>query len=286
MATQLFQPRYGSPAWLHEMIASSQEPTLRIVDASPPLAKALLDLNGGNRSVRTTKVAQYAADMAAKQWTLNGEPIIISKDGQLNDGQHRCLAIIDANTTVQLALMFGIERETRLTVDQGSARSAGDFLAMEGVVNASAVAAIARMVLAYERAQGAGLTGHQYITSAEVRARVATDKDLAEAATFGHTNSGYSRSFAAGSLIGFAYYELARVNRQLAHDFLERVCRGDNLAIGSPAHTLREKLIAAGRTPRDRKLAMIFKAWNFYRRGLKKVSTNTLNSTLPFPALL
>ncbi|RZI55950.1 MAG: hypothetical protein EOP94_04535 [Zymomonas sp.] len=131
-----------------------------------------------------------------------------------------------------------------------------------------------------------GLANANRVTSAEVRQRVAVDDKLQEAARFGNTNSRYSRQFAAGSAIGFAYYILSRVSRAQAVDFLERVCRGDRLMPSSPAHTLREKLLGASTTPRDRKIAMIFKAWNFHRRGMKKLSPASLNSTLPFPSLI
>lgn len=285
MATQLKQAPYGSPAWFVEAAeASRDQPTMHAVDLSPTLAKFILTVNTNNRNVRASKVTQYASDMAAGKWTMNGEPLIISNDGKLNDGQHRCLAVIDSNATIPVVMVFGIERETRLTVDQGGARTAGDFLGMEGVQNAAIVAAIARMVIAYDRNAGKSLLGSQVITSSEVRQFVSECPALAEAATFGVTNSTYSRQFAAGSLIGFAFYVLARVNHDEAKQFLERTCRGDGLRMKDPAHTLREKLISEGRS-RDRKVAMILKAWNFHRRGMK-VSTNTLNGTLPFPALI
>lgn len=275
----------GTPGWFLQTVESaSAAPAMHVVHLGPELAKFILGVNDNNRSIRASKVTQYAADMAAGNWSLNGEPLIVSRDGKLNDGQHRCLAVIDSNATVPVVMMFGIERESRLTVDQGGARTAGDFLGMEGVQNAPTVAAIARMVLAYERNDGKGLSGSNVITSSEVRERVGIDLALAEAATFGITNSTYSRQFAAGSLIGFAFYVLARVNHDQAKQFLERVCRGDGLRIRDPAHTLREKLISEGRS-RDRKVAMILKAWNFHRRGMK-VATSTLNGTLPFPALL
>lgn len=287
MATQLKQPPHGSPAWFYTMVDAARTasaPTAHVVQLCPSLAQELLKQNPDNRSVRQTKLAQYSADMAAGKWTMNGEPIIISKDGQLNDGQHRCLAVIDANATVPALVVFGVERDTRLTVDQGGARSAGDFLGMEGVANASLVAAIARMVIAYERSKGEGLGGANHITSAEIRARVASDISLAGAATFGHTNWAYTRSFAAASIIGFAFYILARVDHSEARVFMERVSRGDGLKLKDPAHTVREKL-RMDNYSRDRKIAMIFKAWNFHRRHMK-VAAASLNSNLPFPALI
>jgi hypothetical protein len=275
----------GTPAWfMHEVETAQSEPRMHIVQLSPTLAKTILDLNPNNRSVRNTKVIQYASDMAAGKWALNGEPVIIAKDGKLNDGQHRCLAVIDSNATVPVMMLFGIDRDTRLTVDQGVVRGAADFLGMEGVANHALVAAIARMAIAYEHDHFTNLNFANYVTSTVIRERVAKDALLADAATFGHTNYHYSKRFAAASIIGFAYYVLTKINRDEARVFLERVCRGDGLKIGDPAHTLREKLLE-GRMPRDRKIAMIFKAWNYHRRGMK-VRANNLSSTLPFPALV
>ena len=286
MASALkIDPPFGSPSWFHAMVERAQgEPIMQVTALTPSLAKAMLDSNFDNRCIRRSKLAQYTADMAQGRWTLNGEPIIVSKDGKLNDGQHRCLAAIDANASVPVVIMFGIERETRLTVDQGGARTAGDFLGMEGVANAALVSAIARNVIAFEAANGLNLNQSKLVTSAEIRDRVARDRALGEAATFGHTNAAYSKKFAAASIIGFAFYALSRVNREEARIFLERVCRGDGLRMRDPAHTLREKLMSEGKS-RDRKIAMILKAWNFHRRGMK-VAANSLNSTLPFPALI
>jgi hypothetical protein len=287
MATQLFkdQPPHGSPSWFLSCVERAQEsPLMEVATLTPALAKAMLQGNFSNRSIRTSKLQQYSSDMASGKWTLNGEPIIISKDGKLNDGQHRCFACIDANASVPVVVMFGIDRETRLTVDQGGARTAGDFLGMEGVANANQVAAIARMVLAYERNGGSGFANANFITSADVRERVAADPKLGESATFGNTNYTYTKRFAGATIVGFSHYILTRAHAADAQTFLERVCRGDGLHIKDPAHTLREKLMSEGKS-RDRKVAMILKAWNFHRRGMK-VALNSLTSTLPFPALI
>src|SRR6185369_3431611 len=75
------------------------------------------------------------------RWTLNGEPIIVSDTGELNDGQHRCRAVIDANTPIDVVLIVGIKRDTRITLDQGKVRTAGDFLSMEGNINANVLGA-------------------------------------------------------------------------------------------------------------------------------------------------
>jgi len=73
-----------------------------------------------------------------------GEPG--SKCGQLNDGQNRCAAVVRSGLTVPTIFVFGLERETRLTVDQGVGKRPGDYLAMSGVANSNHVAAIAAMI--------------------------------------------------------------------------------------------------------------------------------------------
>lgn len=289
MATSLKQPSeppFGSPSWFVSTAeAARARPAMHIVDLTPNLAKFMLDVNNDNRGIRNSKVAQFAADMAAGRWAFNGESIIVSDDGHLNDGQHRCLAVIESNSTIKTAIVFGVPRETRLTVDQGSVKTAGDHLGMQGVANATSIAAIARLVLAFEKGEGRNLTARNRVTSAEIRARAATDPLLAEAATFGATNAHYSKRFAAGSVIGAAFYILTKVHHDDARTFLERVCRGDGLKMRDPAHTLREKLTAEGKTSQDRKITYILKAWNFHRRGMK-VALSSLNKDLPFPALI
>ena len=286
MASVIRIPEKNQPAdWLRQMIEQSNTPRTVTTDLTPDLAKALLSLNSSNRPIRQVKVSQYARDMAAGRWALNGEPIIVATGGHLNDGQHRCIANIDANTAVPVFITFGIDRDTRLTVDQGGARTAGDILGMEGVQNGSLVAAIARMVIAYEQGDQRGLADAKRITSAQIRERAYTDTALGASATFGCTQAKYSATFVSGSVVGFVHYCLAKINTAEAESFLTSVCRGENLRIGQPAHTLREKLISGGKLSRERKIKLIFQAWNFHRRGMK-VRASSMDSTMPLPALI
>ncbi len=279
------QPQAGSVPWLNQCVKLSQGGIFsEVTILTPGLAEVLLARNVSNRGLRKAKLEQFSRDMAAGHWTLNGEALIVANDGSLNDGQHRCHAVIDANTPVPMLITFGLEPESRLTVDQGAMRSAGDFLAMQEVPNASLQAAIARMLIAYGRSRGKDLNTAHQVTSFEVREKVTNDLAIAEAATFGHTNGRYSKPFVSGSLIGFAYYLFAEIDEDDAVEFLEKVCRGEDLKVRDPAHTLRERLRDSDKS-RNRKLAAIFKAWNFHRRGMK-VGLNSLNSELPFPALV
>lgn len=94
-------------------------------------AKQLLALNTkSNRSISRSRVLRYAKNMKSGQWKLNGQNIIISKSGEMIDGQHRCLAIIESGVEVLVGITFGVESddETFETLDGGRARDASTFL--------------------------------------------------------------------------------------------------------------------------------------------------------------
>ncbi|WP_156353152.1 MULTISPECIES: hypothetical protein [unclassified Sphingomonas] len=284
MATQLFQPPYGSPAWFHTAATSARDGiAFHQVRLTPELANEMLKNNEGNRHVSPLLVAKYSADIVAGRWALNGEPIIVSKDGKLNDGQHRASAVIDANTPIDVVMVFGVERETRTTVDLGKVRTLSDILSMEGVANAALSAAIANMVLAYERSSGQNLHHSKYITSGESKARVHADPAIAAAATYATTKTRYAKKYVGGSAIGFCFYILSRIDLNAAHEYLDKVCMGENLKRNDPAHSVRERLLNEGKQ-RDKKVSVILRGWTFYRRNRSVAPTN-LPASLPFPAV-
>lgn len=284
MATQIFQPPSGSPAWFHERVMRSQGGIFtEMVHLTPSLANELLKNNESNRHVSSLIVGQYATDMRAGNWSLNGEPIIISRDGKLNDGQHRCLAVIDANATIDVLMVFGVSRDSRTTVNQGKKRTVGDYAAMNGRPNAILATTIARMALAYERSDGQNLHQVKYLTSAEILAREMEDTLIAEAATYAGSHAKRCKKYVGASAVGFCFYILSRVDRQAARDFMDKVCGGEGLKRNDPAYTARDRLLSEGKQ-RDKKVALILRAWTFYRRG-RSVGATSLPATLPFPAV-
>lgn len=124
---------------------------------TPDLARLLLAHNEKNRPVLfsglTRSVDAYAAAMARGEWLLNGEPLIMSRCGQLNDGQHRCYAAIQADAAVPVQITFGVERNTRHTVDQGIARSPGQILAMAGEADCNNLACALQFLYAHDAGQ-------------------------------------------------------------------------------------------------------------------------------------
>lgn len=262
------KPQAGTVHWFNECIERGKRGVFsEAIILTPGLATVLLEKNPDNRNIRQTKVAQYEADMRADRWAFNGEPIIISREGLINDGQHRLRAMVEANYTAQMLFVFGVERGTRLTVDQGAARTAADYLGMEGIENSAAAAGIARIIIAVERERGARLYRENDVTATEVRLRAERDLKIADAARYAMSMHKYTKSFCPPSVIGSAYYMLCDVHPGDAKQFMDRVCMGDGLSRDTPAYAVRDALLSLGRSTRGPKLEIIFRGWVKHRAG-------------------
>jgi hypothetical protein len=204
--------------------------------------------------------------MRACRWSFNGEPVIISKDGLINDGQHRLRALVEANVSIPMLFVFGVDRDTRLTVDQGAARTAGDYLGMEGIENSAAAATIARLVIAIERERHARLYRENDVTNIEIRRRVSADPKISEAAHYAMSHYKCTRAFAPPGVIGTAFYLLSEVHPDDAREFMDQVCTGEELRSDSPAYAVRDTMLRLGKT-RGLKLAAIFHGWVAHRAG-------------------
>lgn len=122
---------------------SMQENKVRTetVFVTPAMAKEWMAKNIHNRNVSDQVVASYARDMRLGRWVLNHQGIAFDNEGNLMDGQHRLLAIIQSGVTVQLLVTFGLPKvqindkgeqvKTMLTGDCGRPRSVAARLYLE-----------------------------------------------------------------------------------------------------------------------------------------------------------
>lgn len=262
------KPDAGTRQWLDQCIERSQRSVLsETVTMTPGLAQIILAKNDHNRNIRPAKLAQFAADMRKGRWAFNGEPIIVAKTGELNDGQHRLSALIDANITIPMVVVFGVERDTRTTVDQGAARKASDYLHMESEKNASTLAGLVRLTIAYERSGYSSFEQSNYVTNAEVLTRARADELAKEAAEFAQNVARVASAFASPAVVGFCYYTFATENPIEAKDYMTQVCGGEGLRRSDPAYAVRERLLNLGQRNREMRAEIIFRGWVAYRRG-------------------
>lgn len=252
-------------SWFAERVRRSQEkPFCEIVTVEPALAKSLLERNEANRNINEKLVAKIADDIRGGYWELNGETIIIAKDGQLNDGQHRLNGVVAAGKSIQTLMFFGAERDSRFTVDVGTQRTTGDFLGMEGVKYANFVAAAARLHWAHRRhiyAIGGDVAPTKQCIRAEYWSRSKIfDKSIEQL----HSKFALMTGFSA---LSCAYVILHDINSARAIEFFDKLISGENLKRGDAILGLRARLIEC-REEKLRsweKLEMILRYWNHWR---------------------
>lgn len=269
------------------LTAAQPPPTARIVKVTPKLAEEWIGRNTRNRHVRHPAVAAYARDMTAGAWHLNGESVKFSRNGVLLDGQHRLLAVIESGVTVPMLLVEGLPAEAQDTVDAGAKRTAADVLGLRSEQHAVLLAAIARRAIiwqATERREVRWKAGGGQVTHHEITAAIEADGSLRNAAEFASSN----RAAAPAAIVGFCWWALTRIDAMDAEEFFAGLVHGEELVRGNPVLVLRDKLAemraASARTPDRVVVAVIFKAWNAYRkRDQIRLIRFTSNEKFPVP---
>lgn len=113
---------------------------------TPEYAEELLRNNyEHNRKLGMGAVKAYASDMMTGLWNTNVvQPISITKDGVLIDGQHRLRAVVEYGSPVMMYVARGLDEKDIAFVDVGKPRKAADFI---GGQYRSVVAAIAKICI-------------------------------------------------------------------------------------------------------------------------------------------
>lgn len=110
----------------------------RWMDVTPAMAEMWLQHNFNNRPVSLDTVRAYAREMKRGKWLPNHQGIAFNDRDELNDGQHRLMAIVLSGCTVRLMVTFGLPSKvkgTRMTgmdvVDRGKTRTVADQLKIQ-----------------------------------------------------------------------------------------------------------------------------------------------------------
>lgn len=240
----------------------------KVMRITPDMAKAMLERNDCNRNIRPFKLRQLVADIEKGQWAFNGEPLIISDDWQLNDGQHRLTAVVQTGVSILSMVVFGVPRETRTTVDQGAARGAADYLGMGGRHHANISASIARTVLSYERSKGLNINSSAGVSNADILDWCDKNaKQIGESAAFASRKRSNTHHYAAPAVIGSCHFILSRIDVKAAETYMEQVTTGENIVSGDPAYAVRNVLLNLGKASRQKKMEVIFRGWVRFRKG-------------------
>ena len=256
--------------WLETLVEKSKDkPIAQLVKMTPEMATMLLERNPDNRRLSERTVERYAHEIDGGRWAFNGEPIIVSDTGELNDGQHRCAAVVEAGKPIDVLLLVGIARETRTTLDQGKMRTAGDFLSMEGNVNVNVLSAASNIVWQYRNrgqiSQGGKNGG---ATKGEILDFVRANPGIVRSVAYVHEKG----ADAAGgkSVLAASHFILTEQSREDADYFIISMIRGAGLKVGDPILYVRNRLINEHRQLRQpERMELIFKGWNAWRKREK-----------------
>lgn len=265
------------------------------VSISPKEAKELLKMNTKNRNVKDRHVAWLSAQMQQELWVYTGQRIPVSITGILLDAQHTLLAIIDSGTTQDFIVVCGLLEKSITVIDTGAARTAGDVLEMNGIEHATAQASIAKKVLLYNSGLGTSVakgcskrSKKVLITNAMILEAVMNDKRYLEAAkeaALCYRNFNLLRP----SIFGFCFYVFTGVDRFKALQFFKDLSTGEGIQSGTPAFTLRNKLIKTAnqalQPTREAKLFWLFSAWRKYLDGDSMKNMPVWKKGIAFPKI-
>jgi hypothetical protein len=204
---------------------------------TPEMARRWLDHNDpNNRRVSDRTVDAYWRLMAANKWYPEiGEAIAFDPADVLLNGQHRLCAVVKLGRPICLRVVRGVSREAMPYFDGGHTRRASFRLSLSGTVpeprNVAAWCAIYQMLL-----NGSLKTTSHDVEEYYRQNRGAVDAMLAIVPS--KQRGPLSWASLGGSLV-FAYDAHPAKVASFARD----VYSGANLRSGSPAHTLRERIL-------------------------------------------
>lgn len=265
--------------WLNGQLARGRLETFVVKHTlTPELAQLLIVRNDENRRIRERVIAAYAADMTEGHWEENGETIIVSRDGMLNDGQHRCLAVMRSGVSIPAAFAFGVSRESRLSVDQGVKRRTADYFSMAGEKNATGLAHAAKLLWLYLEKGNLNASTNGQITSAQQRDIVERFPDLRFSIDRAEVRGG-ARPLGGIGLMAFCHFVIARTTKdeEAVERFFQGLLDGVGLELGDPIFMARNRLESEkkNRVSHQLRAEVVFRAWNMFRKGDRKTKIQT-----------
>jgi len=266
---------------------------VRQVEMTPELASKLLEHNLGNRVLTPHRVTAHASAMrcaTCNQGSINCEcpggwkgrwipeaagPVVIGEDRELQNGQHRLHATIEAQHVWPCVLIEGAPPEARLAHDTGKKRSFADWLRYNDVTQQSLVASVIRLLWFYDN-------GHLVTRAAWIRARVHLSPDHDQMWEFFQKNDG--RVLAALKLGRNADRDITRsvattgaailmdVDEGECSDFYRQLSLQGEVSEQVTLLVRSLNGLPAGGTggskgDQQHQMALLFKTWNLWRDG-------------------
>jgi hypothetical protein len=230
-----------------------------------PLAEAVLAYNTGNRKVTRRKLEVLARQMSDGEFENTGEPIIISAEGILNNGQHRLMAVLEAGAVVDMDVRFGIPRRVFTKTDTGAPRTGGDVLTIAGTAHGGQVASAVRLVVLYRR--GLPESIREFVSNDEIARAYGRWSGIAEVAQRLAAYN-FPKGVRSTPLLTTAYLASRSPGKAKLDNWLYTLATGLDASRDNPAYQLRERLMRGIEAPigtREgllERFALMIKSWN------------------------
>jgi len=258
-----------------------------IISISPEQAAKMLEKNTHNRGVKKGLVNLYALEINQGYWKFNGVPIVLAKNGQIIDGQHRLLAIIKAGISIQTLVVVGVDYDAFKTIDTGSNRTGKDVLTIHGVEvkKAGYLAPLIKRIWAQSKEQAtafslqhAGMSrfgreyGRRTMNNQMIVEYYQNHKEVLDS-VYGYCAPFLQKAtnIMQFSLFLLVFYTFRKINIVDAELFVKKLATGADLSDNDSIYHLREKLISYKNSETEKITALHFqilvtKAWNAFRK--------------------
>lgn len=216
-----------------------------VVTITPAMAEDMLGKNTKNRTISKHTVDAYARDMENGEWKFTGEALKFSRDGALQDGQHRLLACIKSQTPFTTLVVYDLSTEAQDLMDTGRGRTVADALSIRGHARANRIAGACRWLHTVK--VGNDRWKHRRVTHAEHMKLLKRHPGIAESAAF--VGKAYGMSPALLTCLHYIGANLLD-NAAFANEFVTIYITGNSYD-GCAAHAWRERLmrLKAAKTP-------------------------------------
>lgn len=236
-----------------------------ILQITPEVAQRILQHNPENRKIVKAGLVDRIRDIIEGRYELNGQTIILTRQGELNDGQHRLWATLLCGSTIRTNVFFGAERDTRLTIDTGKVRTGETRFSFLGIPNAALAEALVRLA-------------HRVDHNREATATEKVDTYLLDSAGAGHYQAaikvvGTQPKGAPRAAMCVAAFMLLRAGAPLGQveKFFFEVRTAGAGGKKSPSVSLREGIIGGiFKGPQEHLVYTTANLYGEWRRGKKR----------------
>lgn len=256
----------------------TKEITTKTMMVTPALAASwLASSNIDNRVVKPGTVARYADRIRAGEWVIVDQLISFDLNGRLLNGQHRLMAVVKTNISIEALVGFGFPEEAYKYLDQGHNRTKADIHKVARNVSAF-VSALAKII---DHTKGTSFTEFENIKNYRLkiwRGEVITAEDF----LMSLTKSNAKVITSGASLACLVYWVDQRDNQEyLTNLFNETVLGWHSL---ERQRTVSPRVLSLFQSIKDRKVGtwnsaeVVRKFLSFYdpsKRDFKRISEST-----------